>query len=134
MTKVTCLRVRPHGAKAARERGSGTLLLAAVGVGFVAAVWMSLLVTGWWSAAHRAEEIADIAALAAGGAQAVGEPGCPVAERAARANGAELASCVVDSGSGLSVTVEVEVQVHRGWELPGMPRTVVKSSRAGPVE
>ncbi|TKW71782.1 MAG: pilus assembly protein TadE, partial [Cutibacterium acnes] len=33
-----------------------------------------------------------------------------------------------------SVTVEVGVQLHRGWELPGMPTRVVKSSRAGPVQ
>ncbi|AOH45429.1 hypothetical protein E5345_06790 [Propionibacterium sp. NM47_B9-13] len=72
MRDFNCFRIRPRGGLAGRERGSGTLLLAAVGVGFVAAVWMSLLLTGWWSAAHRAEETSDIVALAAGGAQAVG--------------------------------------------------------------
>lgn len=71
-----------------------------------------------------------MAALAAGGAQAVGEPGCPVAERTVKANGAELVSCVVhNTENGPSVTVEVGVQLHRGWELPGMPTRVVKSSR-----
>ena len=65
----------------------------------------------------------------------LGEPGCPVAERTARANGAELTSCVVHTTEkGLSVTVEGGVKLHRGWELPVMPTTVVKSSRAGPVE
>ena len=135
MMNLALSRIRTRGTKAGGERGSGTLLLAAVGVGFIAAVWLSLLITGWWSATHHAEETSDIVALAAGGAQAVGEPGCPVAERTARANGAELTSCVVhNTAKGLSVTVEVEVQLHRGWELPGMPTRVVKSSRAGPME
>ena len=135
MMNLVLSRIRSRGTKAGGERGSGTLLLAAVGVGFIAAVWMSLLITGWWSATHRAEETSDMAALAAGGAQAVGEPGCPVAERTVKANGAELVSCVVhNTESGSSVTVEVGVQLHRGWELPGMPTRVVKSSRAGPME
>ncbi|POP54793.1 pilus assembly protein TadE, partial [Pseudomonas aeruginosa] len=48
---------------------------------------------------------------------------------------AELVSCVVhNTENGSSVTVEVGVQLHRGWELPGMPTRVVKSSRAGPME
>lgn len=135
MMNLALSRIRTRGTKAGGERGSGTLLLAAVGVGFIAAVWMSLLITGWWSATHRAEETSDMAALAAGGAQVIGEPGCPVAERTVKANGAELVSCVVhNTESGSSVTVEVGVQLHRGWELPGMPTRVVKSSRAGPME
>ncbi|ERF57382.1 TadE-like protein, partial [Cutibacterium avidum TM16] len=46
------------------------MILAAVGVGFIAALWLSILVTGWWSAGHRAEEVADMASLAAGRAGA----------------------------------------------------------------
>lgn len=68
MMNLVLSRIRSRGTKAGGERGSGTLLLAAVGVGFIAAVWMSLLITGWWSATHRAEETSDMAALAAGGA------------------------------------------------------------------
>lgn len=67
MMNLALSRIRTRGTKAGGERGSGTLLLAAVGVGFIAAVWMSLLITGWWSATHRAEETSDMAALAAGG-------------------------------------------------------------------
>lgn len=66
MMNLALSRIRTRGTKAGGERGSGTLLLAAVGVGFIAAVWMSLLITGWWSATHRAEETSDMAALAAG--------------------------------------------------------------------
>ncbi|MDO4412728.1 Rv3654c family TadE-like protein [Cutibacterium sp.] len=118
-----------------RERGSGTLLLAAVGVGFIAAVWVSILLAGWWSAGHHAEEVADLASLAAGRAEAGGESGCPVAQQTVRANSAQLVSCEVDSSAtGFAVTVQVGVTIHRGWELPGIPSTVVKSSRAGPVE
>ncbi|WCC80173.1 flp pilus-assembly TadE/G-like family protein [Cutibacterium equinum] len=123
------------GVGARRERGSGTLLVAAVGVGFIAAVWLSILVTGWWSASHRGEEVADMAALAAGRAEARGESACLVAQQTVQANGAQLVSCDVhDAPTGFAVTVTVAVTIHRGWELPGMPTTVVKSSRAGPVE
>lgn len=42
MMNLVLSRIRSRGTKAGGERGSGTLLLAAVGVGFIAAVWMSL--------------------------------------------------------------------------------------------
>ena len=74
------------------------MILAAVGVGFIAALWLSILVTGWWSAGHRAEEVADMASLAAGRAEALGESGCPVAYQTVRANGAQLMACEVRGG------------------------------------
>ncbi|MGK2309973.1 Rv3654c family TadE-like protein [Cutibacterium sp. V947] len=122
-------------ADARRERGSGTLLLAAAAVGFIAAVWLSVVVAGWWSAGHRAEDVADMAALAAGRAEATGEAACLVAEQTARANGTQLISCQVHTApTGFTVTVEIGMHVHRGWELPGMPRMVVKMATAGPME
>ena len=68
-----CHRRSSGGRDARRERGSGTVILAAAGVGFIAAVWLSILVTGWLSAGHRAEEVTDMASLAAGRAEALGE-------------------------------------------------------------
>ena len=81
-------------------------------------------------AAGRARAAADLAAL--GGATALSsvlapaDP-CEVAERVARANGAEVTACTV---TGEDVTVEVSV----GARVLGVARTAASAARAGPVD
>jgi len=97
-----------------RERGSATvwvLGLSAV-LGLVAAA--AVLVGAATVARHRATSAADLTALAAAGRAVLGaDDACAVAERVARANGAELTGCSVGADAVADVTVRVPVHVGR---------------------
>jgi secretion/DNA translocation related TadE-like protein len=111
--------------RAARDRGSVSLLMIVIGVVFVAALMAGIGLGGARVARHRAQNAADAGALA-GAVWAVDGPpeACAVAARVVSANGARLVSCVVE---GLDVRVKVEVPV-----ADGMPAGRA-SARAGPV-
>ncbi len=105
------------------ERGSGTVLALAT-VAVVAAVTAAaILVSGAWTARHRAGIAADAAALAAAEVavgRAGGEP-CAQARLVARANGAGLGECTV-----VGVVVQVTAVV------PYAGRQAEVAARAGP--
>jgi secretion/DNA translocation related TadE-like protein len=68
-----------------------------------------MAVLGWSSALvarQRAENAADLGALAAASAQVRGEEPCGTADRVARAQGARLVRCVPEPGA-VSLVVEV---------------------------
>ena len=129
------MRMLCRGTPAARvmmvdERGSGTVLvLGIVAVLLAMAVCAGGLIQAQ-AAAGKARSAADLAAL--GGATALSsvlapaDP-CEVAERVARANGAEVTTCSV---TGEDVVVEVSVEAR----VLGVSRPAVSSARAGPVD
>lgn len=117
------------------ERGSGTFLLAAVGVVFMVAVWVSVSLVGWWSCLHAADDAADTAALAGARARLAGEDGCAVARSTLGRNGVTVTDCSVEATSvDFVLTVSATVDLRPAWAVPGVPRRVTRTSRAGPVQ
>ena len=123
---------RAARAAASDECGAGTVLVVGViAVLLAAALGVSGLIQAQVAAGRaRARTAADLAAL--GGATALSsvlapaDP-CEVAERVARANGAEVTACTV---TGEDVTVEVSV----GARVLGVARTAASAARAGPAD
>lgn len=80
------------------------------------------VVLGWSAAVvarQRAENAADLAALAAASAQVRGEEPCAAASRVARAQGARLVHCVPESGAvRLVVEVVAPSSLMRRLEMP----------------
>jgi secretion/DNA translocation related TadE-like protein len=95
-----------------RERGSATVwVLALAGVLAVMGV-AAVLVAAAVTARHRAGSAADLAALAAAGRAVTGDPNaCAVAAQIARRNGARLATCTLEDGAVVAVTVVVQVRL-----------------------
>lgn len=109
------------------ERGAATVLVVAM-AGLLLLVGAACGVVGAIVVAHRtAQAAADLAALAGAGtlADRSGAP-CTVAGEVATANGAALATCVVE---GDDVVVEVTVTGPR-WL--GQDRDLTGRARAGP--
>jgi secretion/DNA translocation related TadE-like protein len=97
-------------------------VLAVVGA---AAVLVAVAAT----ARHRAGNAADLAALAAAGRAVIGDPdACTVAAEVARGNGARLATCTVEDGAVVAVTVAVPVRLG-----PLGVHHATGRARAGPV-
>lgn len=114
------------------HRGAATVLAVAM-AGVLLLVGAATGVVGAIVVAHRrAQAAADLAALAGATALAggrTGHPGrdpCPAAAEVAEANGAVLATCLVD---GADVVVGVRVSGPR-WL--GQDRDLSASARAGP--
>ena len=120
---------RFHG----HDRGSGTVhvltLAMVLGVLLVAV----LLLAQAGIATHRAGKAADLAALAAADTArglVAGDP-CAVAERVARANGAELVRCALVEPERVVVDVRTVVRLDGPLAQWGSASGV---SRAGPPE
>ena len=84
-------------------------------------------VAGLVRSQRSAQSAADLTALAAAGALAVGDDACDSAATVAEANGAALTSCAV-RGRRARVVVEV-----RGPPWPGRRVVVAAEARAGPA-
>lgn len=111
-----------------RERGSGTVLVAAA-VAVLGSVLVAALALGSaMVASHRARAAADLAALAGAGRllDGAGTPqACAAARSLARANGAVLLGCTPAAGGSLVVVVGVEPGIG------GLGNAVARA-RAGP--
>ncbi|CAI9404780.1 hypothetical protein AESSP_01281 [Aestuariimicrobium sp. T2.26MG-19.2B] len=115
-----------------RERGVGTILIAAlmllVVLGTLAGVW----VLGWWRAHARAADAADLAAVAGGEAYAATGEACSRARHTVVRNGAALVSCsVAGDATSFVVTVTAETRLWPPVHLPGAPRSVRVTALAG---
>ncbi|MFN8078922.1 MAG: Rv3654c family TadE-like protein [Kineosporiaceae bacterium] len=110
---------RRHRPGRRSDRGSGTVLaLAIASVG----VALALLVGGLGLAEiarHRATAAADLAALAAAGAE---PPSCAVAADLARRNGARLGECLVAPDGSVTVTVGVSIGLPGAHQAVGRAR------------
>ena len=115
---------RPTG-----ERGSATVWVIALSA-VLAVVGTAVVLVGVATVArHRAGAAADLAALAAAGRAARGEPGpCGLAADVAKANAATLVSCTVDVDAVVDLRVSVPLRLGRlgSW-------TANARARAGPV-
>jgi secretion/DNA translocation related TadE-like protein len=112
----------------ARDRGSASVWLLAVGLVLVAAGAGGGTIGAAHVASHRAQAAADLGALA-GAARAIEGPAaaCARAAQLVAANGARLVDCRLD---GLDLTVTVEVTAAA---LAGIGRAATATARAGPV-
>jgi secretion/DNA translocation related TadE-like protein len=116
-----------------RDRGSGTVhvLTLVMVLGFL--LTAVLLIAQAGIATHRAGKAADLAALAAADTArglVAGDP-CAVAERVARANGAELVRCALVAPERVVVDVRTVVRLDGPLAQWGPASGV---SRAGPPE
>jgi secretion/DNA translocation related TadE-like protein len=112
-----------------RERGSATVLAAAMLVVLVAVAMGGVTLGSAVIARHRAQAAADLAALAAAGRLALGgDAACASAAPIAQRMGGTIASCVIED---LDVVVSVNVAAELGrWGLG----TARAAARAGPVD
>lgn len=114
------------------QRGAATVLLVGVlGVLMVAGA-AAVMVGTAATASHRAAAAADLAALAA--AVVLRDSGsasqaCAAARHQAERNGAGVVSCATSDGAAVSVRCSVPTRLHG----PGLPHSVARAARAGPV-
>lgn len=114
----------------ASQRGSGSALAASMVVLIaVTAFWVALF-SAWVGSSHTARSSADLAAIAAAHAHLRGFEGCDEARRVATANGAELLSCELATGSA-DFVVELTVSVPLALRVPGGPGSLQASATAG---
>ncbi|MDO5068045.1 MAG: hypothetical protein Q4D96_12260 [Propionibacteriaceae bacterium] len=112
------------------ERGVGTVMTAGICLALVAVAAGALVLVGWLAAATRADGAADLTALAAAEAVAVGKDGCTVATLTAEANQAELTTCQV-FGDPHSFVVEVSIRVPLAAGLGHEGLAVTRTATAG---
>lgn len=111
------------------DRGSSTVLAAAMSLVLVLAGSVAMVLVDLVLATHRARASADLVALAAATAVAGGREPCTAARAAASVNAVSLVSCRADGWSG-SFVVIVSVRVDTGLTTP-LPGSVTAESRAG---
>ena len=111
------------------ERGAAGVLALAAAAALLSVTLGVLAWSGALVARQRAQNAADLAALAAARHAARGGDGCAAAVRLAAASGATLAGCAVLDGAVVTVLVEVPVTSVRGLDIgPARAR-----ARAGPT-
>ena len=111
------------------ERGSAGIWAVAV-VGALLTVSLGVLAwSGALVARQRAQNAADLAALAAARHAVSGGEGCAAAGRLVSAAGGRLLGCTVHDGAVVTVLVEVPVPLVRGLEIP----PARARARAGPT-
>jgi secretion/DNA translocation related TadE-like protein len=110
------------------DRGAASILVLALGLLMVAAGLAGSAVGNTRVARHRAQNAADLGALAGAMRAVYGESdACGRAARFVAANGGRMTECTV---TGLEIVVRVEVEVH---PLPKLVRQAEAVARAGPV-
>jgi secretion/DNA translocation related TadE-like protein len=114
------------------ERGSATVLMAAI-MGLVVTLGgAAMVIAGYLVGHHRARSAADLAALSGAAAHVRGQDVCAEARRIARQNGAKAIRCNwVGDDIDFVVTVRTSVSTPSG--LPGLPRSVEAEAYAGRV-
>jgi secretion/DNA translocation related TadE-like protein len=117
------------GTQCEDERGSATVLAAAMLVVLVVVCLGGVAVGSAVIARHRAQAAADLGALAAAGRLALGaDAACAWATSVAQRMGGSVASCVVED---LDVVVSVDVAAELGRWGVGTARA---AARAGPMD
>ncbi|MBM0275605.1 Rv3654c family TadE-like protein [Micromonospora tarensis] len=119
---------RPDRGRPDAERGGATLLLLALGLGFVLFGTFGAAIAAAGLAGQRAAVAADLGALAGAARAFDGDAmACASASDIAGRNAGRLVGCHLD---GLDVLVTVEVAFT---PLPGLHRVATSTARAGPV-
>ena len=122
---------RPGRSRVRDERGMGTVLVAGVCLGLVMVAATVALIVGWLARAERAQDAADLTALAAAAVEADGGDACAEASKASE-NGGRLAGCEVRGQRPrfvVEVTVALPLLEGRGFN----PADVERSATAGTV-
>ena len=117
---------RPSGG----ERGSATVLMAAVMGVVVTLGAAAMVIAGYLVGHHRARSAADLAALSGAAAHARGDDACDHARRIAPQNRAEVAACT-RVGDDIDFVITVRTTVPVRSRLPGLPRSVEGEAHAG---
>lgn len=123
---------RPGRSRVRDERGMGTVLVAGVCLGLVMVAATVALIVGWLARAERAQDTADLTALAAAAVEADGGDACAEASKVASENGGRLAGCEVRGQRPrfvVEVTVALPLLEGRGFN----PADVERSATAGTV-
>jgi len=123
---------RPGRSRVRDERGMGTVLVAGVCLGLVMVAATVALIVGWLARAERAQDAADLTALAAAAVEADGGDACAEASKVASENGGRLAGCEVRGQRPrfvVEVTVTLPLLEGRGFN----PADVERSATAGTV-
>ena len=123
---------RPGRSRVRDERGMGTVLIAGVCLGLVMVAATVALIVGWLARAERAQDTADLTALAAAAVEADGGDACAEASKVASENGGRLAGCEVRGQRPrfvVEVTVALPLLEGRGFN----PADVERSATAGKV-
>ena len=121
---------RPGRSRVRDERGMGTVLVAGVCLGLVMVAATVALIVGWLARAERAQDAADLTALAAAAVEADGGDACAEASKVASENGGRLAGCEVRGQRPrfvVEVTVALPLLEGRGFN----PADVERSATAG---
>ena len=121
---------RRGGERRGGERGVGTVLTAALALVLVSMTWGTCMVLGWWLQVSKAQDAADLAALAGASAMTRAEDPCSAAAFAAQHNDGVLSGCVARA-EGSSFVVEVRVTAKLHPVIPGGQATVQRTAAAG---
>lgn len=124
--------LRQPGAVGRRQRGSGTLLVAATVLVLAVIAGTLALISSYLAAAHAARGAADLVALSAAADQVRGREACSTARRLAQSNQVRLVSCRV-TGDSLDFVVTVTVERTLPVLLPSLPGGVRATANAGRV-
>ena len=114
------------------ERGVGTVLVAGICLGLVMVAATAALIVGWLARAERAQDVADLTALAAAAVEVDGGDACAEASKVASENGGRLTGCEVRGQRPrfvVEVTVTLPLLEGRGFN----PADVERSATAGTV-
>ena len=123
---------RPGRSRVRDERGMGTVLVAGVCLGLVMVAATVALIVGWLARAERAQDVADLTALAAAAVEVDGGDACAEATKVASANGGRLTGCEVRGQRPrfvVEVTVALPLLEGRGFN----PADVERNATAGTV-
>lgn len=115
------------------EQGNATLLVVAAASIVLTLALATGLLAGYLVAFHRARHAADLAAVSGAAGTDRGEPGCPVAERIARTNGASQVTCE-QVGDAVEFVVSVEVRMPVQPVIRGLPPDVPARADAGRLQ
>lgn len=118
------------GRRSGRERGSGTVLVAAVMLVLLLLAGLVAIVIGYVAALHTARGAADLVALSGAAERARGGDACVAARNVAAANRVSLVTCRA-RGDSLDYVVSVTVATTVDFGVPSLPRQVRASAHAG---
>ena len=122
----------PGRSRVRDERGVGTVLVAGICLGLVLVAATAALITGWLARAEKAQDAADLTALAAAAVEADGGDACAEASKVASENGGRLTGCEVRGQRPrfvIEVTIALPLLEGRGFN----PADVERNATAGTV-
>lgn len=115
------------------DRGAGTVLIAVVIMALALATLGAAWMVGWVTSVHRADRLADLAALAGAEATSSGRDGCAAARQVAGRNGGRVDECELRGQvPSFVLVVKVSTPLRPEIRLPRAPRRALGSAAAGP--